>query len=109
MPTLFFSYKRGDSSVEPIIEKLRDAKYRVWFDKGNIVTGEQWRQSIGMGIEQSAAVVVAVSPEACDSQYVKEELDIAREKRRPVFPVVTRSVSPADLEKLGIESVQYAD
>lgn len=109
MPTLFISYKRGDSSIEPIIEKLRAAKYRIWFDKDSVVTGERWQESIDIGIEQSSAVVVMLNPEACDSQYIKVEIDTARARNRPIFPVVTRQVSAADLKKLGLESLQYID
>lgn len=109
MPTLFISYKRGDSAVEPIVKQLQATKYRTWFDKEDIVTGTAWRESIRTGIEQSAAIIVMLSPEACDSQYVKGEVRFARRKRKPIFPVITRKVSNDELDKLGLAKLQHVD
>ena len=109
MPTLFISYKRGDSAVEPVVQALREAKYRTWFDKENILTGTAWRNSIDHGIEQSAAIIAVLNQEATESPYVLEELNLARAKNKPIFPVITQGNAKKQLDKLGLEEIQYVD
>lgn len=77
MPTLFISYKRGTASVVPLMERLRAAKYRVWFDKNDIHAGEDWQASIDRGLQQVDGVIVGLTPAACESPYVQYELQQA--------------------------------
>lgn len=40
MPTLFISYKRGTAAQPPLMERLKAAHYRLWFDRGEIHLGD---------------------------------------------------------------------
>ncbi len=53
MPTLFISYKRGTTAIAPIMDVLRAAKYRLWFDRDEIHLGDpDWQARIDRGLER---------------------------------------------------------
>jgi hypothetical protein len=52
MTTLFISYKRGTTAIAPLMEKLRAAHYRLWFDRDEIHLGDpDWRAHIDLGLK----------------------------------------------------------
>lgn len=74
MPTLFMSYKRGTAAINPLRERLGASKYRIWYDKDNIHSGDDWREAINQGIDHSDGVVVGLTRDACASEFVQYEV-----------------------------------
>jgi hypothetical protein len=76
MPTLFISYKRDDKvAVTKIADRLRrDFYFEVWIDAESIPGGEDWRAEIRKGIDKADAVLLMLTPDACASPQVKEEI-----------------------------------
>jgi hypothetical protein len=110
MPTLFISYKRGTAGINPLRERLKAARYRTWYDQDDIHVGDDWQQSIDQGIDHSDAVIVGLTPGACDSPYVKYEVERAQEQNKLIFPVKLEALNEViDLPKLNLSKTQFVD
>lgn len=110
MPKLFISYKRGTSAVIPLIEKLRLAHYDVWYDKLDIHAGQDWQESINQGLDQSDAVLVALTPDACKSEFVGYEVQRALQQGKAIFPLKFEKIDEQnDLLRLGLSQIQFID
>ncbi|MBL8131237.1 MAG: SUMF1/EgtB/PvdO family nonheme iron enzyme [Anaerolineae bacterium] len=110
MPTLFISYKRGTSSIIPLMERLRAAHYRLWYDKDDIHTGENWREAINRGVDRVDAVIVGLTPDACASEFVQYEVRRALDQRKPIFPVKLEKIDESkDPTRLGLPDIQFTD
>lgn len=111
MPTLFISYKRDDKvAVLKISDRLKKEFYfDIWIDAVNIPGGEDWRAEIRRGIDKADVVLLMLTPDACASPQVKEEIDYARSVGRRIVPLQIRRVTSDDLEKLGVEHLNYID
>ncbi|MCU0477061.1 MAG: TIR domain-containing protein, partial [Anaerolineae bacterium] len=112
MPTLFISYKRGTTSVAAVMEKLKAAHYRVWFDRDDIRLGDQdWQAKIDDGLVRCDAVILNITPAACQSEYVKYEVKKARELGKPIFPIILEKITDYDaaLRDLGLPERQHLE
>lgn len=110
MPTLFISYKRGTDGIERLVEALRTAHYRAWFDKDDIHASKEWQKEIDTGIDQADAIIVGLTSDACASPYVKYEVDRARLQNKRIFPVKLKEFDDSvHLSMLDLASIQYID
>lgn len=98
MSDVFISYSRHDREfVSRLVRDLEHAGLTVFFDQ-RIVPGESWVQALSKAIESARYVLVALSPEALDSEWIRQETMIGlecegREKAR-VIPLMVRECSP---------------
>lgn len=99
MPSIFLSHTSID---KPFVEKLaKDLKrfgVNVWFDKWDIKVGDSITWEIEEGIRENEFFGIVLSPEAIDSEWVKNELSAAwvkQTKGRKVFilPILYRDCS----------------
>ncbi len=112
MPTLFISYKRGTSAVAPVMQRLREAKYRLWFDRDEIHLGDpDWQARIDQGLEQCDGVLLNLTPAACASEPVRYEVRKAQELKKPIFPIVLERIDNwgAALEQVGLSPNQHTE
>jgi len=112
MPTLFISYKRGTSAVAPLMEKLRDAHYRLWFDRDEIHLGDpDWQARIDQGLQRCDGVILNITPAACQSEPVRYEVKKARERNKPIFPIILERISDYDaaIRDLGLADRQHIE
>lgn len=88
---LFVCYShRGDREyVEALTEYLTSAGLSVWFDR-EIATGDRWESVIRAQIDSCAALIVVMSPEAEDSDWVSREIHRAETKGKPIVPLLLR-------------------
>jgi WD40 repeat protein len=85
---IFVSYSRRDSGyVKALVDFLRSAGLDVWMDD-EIPSGQRWDRTLRTRIDECAAFVLVMSPEAEDSPWVGEELDRARAKQKPILPLL---------------------
>jgi len=69
-PYIFISYAHADSAlVYPVITKIYEAGYRVWYDEG-IEINSDYNDVIAKHIKESALFLMFVSRNACASKYV---------------------------------------
>jgi tetratricopeptide (TPR) repeat protein len=86
---VFVSYSRRDNDyVTRLIEQVRAAGIRVWFDIEQIHYGERWEHLIRDQVDACAAVIVVMSEAAEASPHVGNELSRARQQGKPVLPVL---------------------
>ena len=111
MPTLFISYKRKTASVAPLMQVLRQAHYRLWYDRDEIHLGDaDWQTRIDQGLEQCDGVILNITPAACASEPVRYEVRKALELGKPLFPVMLE-VTDYDLaiRDLGLPERQHIE
>jgi hypothetical protein len=107
-PTLtghvFISYGREDQAyTRKLADSLRQRGFEVWMDD-RIDFGDRWWQTIVQAIDASAAFIVVMTPDSEGSEWVEQEILLARRERKPIFPLLLRGQ-----EFPLLISVQYAD
>ena len=86
-PFIFVSYAHADSHiVYPIIKELYDSGILLWYDEG-IEVGEEWPQKIADRILNCSKFMVFVSPAASKSNHVRQEINYANSKHKPILPI----------------------
>lgn len=76
-PFIFVSYSRQDmSTVQVILEILRNNYFRFWYDKG-IKSGTEWAEELGDKIDRCDQFLVLISPNSVKSKYVRKEIAMA--------------------------------
>ncbi len=88
MKNVFISYSRQDRTfAERLARDLQDAGLNVWIDFRRIKAGEQWREAIFEGINQSDMVIVCLSPAAVESDWVRREILMAFGNNKVMLPI----------------------
>ena len=91
---IFISYSRSDMGFAlELGGKLREAGHKVWIDTKGIPGGHDWRVRITSAIEASKLVLIILSPEALESEWVQRELNYADKLKKPILPVVSKASS----------------
>ncbi len=104
---IFVSYKHGEKEFcEMMIRQLEAAGFKVWIDTEQLRAGENWRETINYAIKDSFALILIISPEAKESEYVTYEWAFAQGAGVKVIPVMLKHT-----EKLHpqLEMLQYLD
>jgi hypothetical protein len=98
-PQVFVSYSRRDASkVDAIVSSLDRHGIDAWVDRSKLVGSSDWTAEITRAIRTSDAVVVVLSRAAVQSDDVANEVNLAGEHERPLFPVLLERVEiPDDL------------
>ena len=111
--SLFFSYGHDNNSklildyLKPALEK---EGFKIWVDKSEIKTGDDWRDSIVNGIENSSGVVAYLSKYSVRNPGVcRDELRIARSiSGCRIVTVMLESPYEVQLP-LTVSHIQYLD
>lgn len=78
MAHVFISYTRADAEfVDELIPALTSENFKVWVDRKNLKPGEAWGANIDEAIRAAFVLLVVVTPEAMQSQYVTYEWSFA--------------------------------
>jgi len=86
-PYIFVSYSHRDSSkVLPVINRLQEDGYRVWYDDG-INPGTEWPETIAQHLNGCAVFFAFISNTYVESFNCKRELDFAVHKRKPFLAI----------------------
>ncbi len=114
---VFVSHASEDKEdlVRPLVDALRTAGLRVWYDEAELRMGDSLRRSIDRGLRLSRFGVVVISPSFLAKQWPQRELDglIAREDdgTKVVLPVwhdisaaEVRRASPTLADRLAVSS-----
>lgn len=93
-PYLFVSYAHKDSiSVFSDMRWLNDKGYRVWYDEG-IEPGHDWPEEIALALGKCLVFLVFISPRAVESHNVRNEINLAIKRRKPLIAI---HIEPTDL------------
>lgn len=106
-PFAFFSYCHKDSErVYPLIEKLTELGYRIWFDEG-IGIGDEWPEIIARKLEECNTFLVAMTPNYCCSHNCKNEMTYQVEDQKPMLPLMMEDFPLSGGIKLQLAGTQY--
>lgn len=85
-PYAFISYAHKDGVLEAISSILSSVGIRNWNDT-MIPKGSMWRKEIAQKIEQSTIVIVIWTEASVRSDFVKDEVFFAKEKKKPILQI----------------------
>lgn len=85
---LFISYSVANKAfVERLVADLEAGDRQVWVGHLNLKGGQDWPNTIEEAIDRSAVVLVVLSPESAESQYVRAEYGYAIAQHKRVVPL----------------------
>ena len=85
---VFISYSQHERSyVVQLARHLEAAGVPCWYDH-ELAAGDRWHRVIEERINGCAALVVVMTPEARDSDWVNNEIIHARELGKPIAPLL---------------------
>lgn len=86
---LFLSYsRRNTAEMHQVRDHLRVKMFDVWTDESLTAGTPAWETAIANAIENSAALVVLLSPDAKQSEWVNREVSYADAQEIPILPVL---------------------
>ncbi|MFT3893488.1 MAG: TIR domain-containing protein [Anaerolineales bacterium] len=89
-PFFFLSYGREDTVKQRrIVRELRERGIKIWVDVENLTPGTPtWEREIEKAIRASTGLIVLLSPESNNSEWVRREISFGEQHRRRIFPVL---------------------
>ena len=108
-PKVFLSYSRKDEQyVSELQQKLRAEDIFAWRDKTNIGGSVEWAKALEAALKNLDALVVVVTPNSAQSQWVEKECQKFVDMRKPMFPYIADPASKAKLPDY-LKEIQYID
>jgi HEAT repeat protein len=96
MAHVFISYSHDDELfVAELVHQFEARGIEFWIDSRNLPSGVRWREEIDRAIADAYAVIVVMSPNAQQSEYVTYEWAYALGYGKTLIPLVI-----ADMEEL---------
>lgn len=109
MACIFISYSREDGSqfADEFADRLRARDHVVFLDTHSIRAGAKWRQELQDWVRRSDIMVVLVTPESNQSDWVYQETEMAKRFHKTVVPIqVDDTALPRDLRGVW-QAVQF--
>lgn len=99
---VFVSYARPDGKgVKELVTFLKSTGVRTWFDKDDLIAGQEWDKVIAKAIRESSAFLLCLSSKAVDRRgYFQKEVRVALD--------VAMTIPPKDLSLMLISQTQGA-
>jgi formylglycine-generating enzyme required for sulfatase activity len=113
MAQVFISYSRKDLPfVEQLAADLEKAGLEVWYDLSDLEGGVRWRVEIEKAIRNSQFVIVVLSPDSVESEWVEREFLFASNLGRKIVPLLYRPcelpLNYLDLNYIDAQGEKYA-
>jgi|GEM_PF-6773633 len=90
MKHIFISYSRKDQEYAiKLSAELRKRNFTVWID-GDIPQGTRWFTEITKAIVECMAIIVIMTPDAEASEWVEQEIMLARNEKKLIIPLLLR-------------------
>lgn len=88
MADIFISYSRTDRDyVDKLRVELDSYGLEAWWDS-HISTGDRWLATIEREIRQCRAMILIMSPDARESEWVEREIMVAEREKKRIFPLL---------------------
>lgn len=105
----FISYSRVDSAfVDRLEADLRAYGFDTWVDRQHLEGGDDWARVIEKQIEQRETQVVALSPDAITSTWVRREIIFALNGGKHIIPIIVRPVERIPIEIVNLEYIDLS-
>lgn len=108
----FISYSRSTPFLGESMKALIEANgYGAWLDLDDIPGGALWEKKIFEAVEQSFVMVLIVTRPALQSQWIRREIEVAKQQNREIVPLIFERLDSVDdsLKQLGISEYQAID
>lgn len=80
---VFISYSHKDEALAgKVTAVLEEAGLEAWYDKREVMPGENWAEKIAQGLKESDAMVLLLTPAALESEFVRRNLDYALSEKK---------------------------
>jgi hypothetical protein len=104
--TVFISHSHNDADFAELLKlKLEKENINAWLDNERLKIGQNWREEIDEGIKTAKAIIVIVSPDSKESEYVTYEWAYAWGNGKKIFPIMLKKTQLHPR----LESLQYLD
>jgi len=89
-PYFFMSYSREDVVLQQrIVAELRGRGLNIWVDIENLIPGSPaWEREIERSIRGAEGIIVLLSPDSNNSEWVRREISFAEDNEKRIFPVL---------------------
>ena len=89
MDKIFISYSRKDIDfARKLAGDLEKAGYDVWWDITDLRGGDDWVRSIPANIGNSKHMIVVLTPNSVESEWVRKEYTQALSLRKKIIPIM---------------------
>lgn len=105
-PFIFASYAHLDADrVYSELERFHNKGYPIWYDEGIPPTNE-WAEEIEEPLLKSRLFVVFISKNSVESHYVRKEINLAIDEKKPVLAIYLEETELKHGLKLLLNSIQ---
>ena len=105
MGHIFISYSHKDTKyAHALADHLKSRGFDFWIDE-RLDYGSQWPYEIQKQLDSCDAFLVIMTPRSFASEWVQSEVQRAKRKLKPIFPLLLEGDEPW----LSLESTQYFD
>ena len=105
MGHIFISYSHKDTNyAQGLAGHLKNMGFDIWIDE-RLDYGSQWPLEIQKQLDACDAFLLIMTPRSFASDWVQSELQRAKRKLKPIFPLLLEGDEPW----LSVESTQYYD
>jgi formylglycine-generating enzyme required for sulfatase activity len=90
MSHIFISYSHLDKAYAHKLHRyLLEQGFDAWIDD-RIDYGSRWPREIEKRLNESLAFILIMSPNSYESEWVQNELSLARQLHKPIFPLLLK-------------------
>lgn len=100
--------RKDTNAMRRVYDDLEEADFTVWVDEDLEQGSPEWEQSMRHAIKNTECIVVLLSPNAAESQWVEEAISYARLNRQMIFVALLEGELRRSTP-LGLRVEQYAD
>lgn len=106
-PYVFVSYAHKDNEkVLDLIKLLKRKMCRIWYDEG-LTPGGSWNDDLANYISKCECVIIIITNNSIQSQYVKSELNYAISLNKKIYPVFLENVELSAGLAMMLGTTQY--
>jgi internalin A len=103
---VFISYAHKDKSfAKKLAGELESAGMKVWWDFEGLKGGQDWQKEIERGIKGCDFFLVALTPDAVNSEWVGNEITYANQAQKTIIPLHLKKCEVP----IGLIKKQYID
>lgn len=87
----FISYPRRNAEFAlKLANELKSAGFDIWCDQLDIPAGARWDDEVQKALAECGIFMVILTPEAIESENVKDEIGYAIDSRKRILPVLLK-------------------
>ena len=106
---LLIVYAREDweTIVAPLMVRMQDTRLNAWVDQYLVLGSDDWRMAVEQALLECWLMIVVVSPEALNSNYVKLMYRYFLQQDKPVIPLLRDPAQTLPGEMNRLRSILY--